>query len=177
MDIETFFDRIRQNLIDLMNRELTNLGLARVQTAAWIRLMVEVDNESGNVIGVSRVAKAFNSQKTKIFQGSDFNEIANEMLPRMKTQIKTPALINYRFKFDEILFLDGNFYQLSLTQGSFYLPLPDWIMKKKAVINPENENDKECFKLVVNAALHYVKSHPERISNLRNRLIITIGLY
>ena len=26
MDVETFFDRIRENLIDLMNRELVDLG-------------------------------------------------------------------------------------------------------------------------------------------------------
>ena len=32
MDVDTFFDRIRQNRIDLINRELTDLGSARVQT-------------------------------------------------------------------------------------------------------------------------------------------------
>ena len=42
-------------------------------------------------------------------------------------------------------------------------------MKKKAIINPKDENDEECFKWAVTAALHYVdiKSHPEPISNLR----------
>ena len=30
MDVETFLDRIRQNLIDLMNKELTDLDSARV---------------------------------------------------------------------------------------------------------------------------------------------------
>ena len=34
MDIDTFFDRIRQNLIDTMNRELTDLGSAKVQMIA-----------------------------------------------------------------------------------------------------------------------------------------------
>ena len=32
MDVHTFFDRIRQNLIDLISRELTDLNSARVQT-------------------------------------------------------------------------------------------------------------------------------------------------
>ena len=39
MDVDTFFKRIRQNLIDLMNRELMELGLAKVQTTAWIRFI------------------------------------------------------------------------------------------------------------------------------------------
>ena len=35
-------------------------------------------------------------------------------------------------------------------------------------INPKNENDEECFKWAVTAALHYkeIKSHPERVSNI-----------
>ena len=31
MDIDTFFDQVRQNLIDLISRELTDLNSARVQ--------------------------------------------------------------------------------------------------------------------------------------------------
>ena len=96
------------------------------------------------------------------------NEIVNEIFAHMKAQIENPALANSRFKFDEVLFLDVNFCQLNLTRGIFYLPLPDWIAKKKAVINPENENDEECFEWAVTTALHYVdiKSNAERISNL-----------
>ena len=58
-----------------------------------------------------------------------------------------PGLIGLRergFRFDEVLLLDVGFHQLNLTRGSSYLPLPSWIPKKKAVINPKNEND-ECF--------------------------------
>ena len=58
-------------------------------------------------------------------QGSDFEQIVDEMIAHMKTQIEKPALLNSRFRFDEILFLDINFHQLNLTRGSSYLPLPD----------------------------------------------------
>ena len=55
------------------------------------------------------------------------------------------------------------------TSSSSYLPLPDWIAKKKAVINPKNKNDKEHIKWTVSATLRHVeiKSNPERISKLR----------
>ena len=90
------------------------------------------------------------------------------MLAHMKTQIRNPALTNSRFVFNEVLFLDINFHQLNLTRGSSYLPLSDWIVSKKAVINPKNENDKEFFKCAVTVALHRekIKSHPECISNI-----------
>ena len=106
---------------------------------------------------------------TEIFQGSNLDEIINETLAHMKMQIENPALINSRFMFDEVLFLDVNFHQLNLTRGSSYIPLPNWIVSKKRVINPKNENDEECFKWAVTATLHYkeIKSHPEQISNLK----------
>ena len=37
MDVDTFFSRIRGELISLITRELTDLNSARVQTTAWIR--------------------------------------------------------------------------------------------------------------------------------------------
>ena len=76
-------------------------------------------------------------------------------------------LLNSRFRFDEVLFIDVNFHQLNLTRGSSYLPLPDWIVKKEAIINPQSE-DEECFKWSVITALKWtnIKSNPECMSNL-----------
>ena len=110
MDADTFFDRIRQNLIDLMNRILTDLGSARVQTTAWIRFRQALEDDFGNIIGVNRAELPLNSRMTEIFQGSDLNEIVNEMFTHMKTQIENPALTNSRFVFDEVLLLDISFY-------------------------------------------------------------------
>ena len=165
MDVDTFFDWIRQNLIDLMNREL---GSARVQTTICIRFRQALEHFE-NVIGFDRVELPFNSRTMEIFQGSNLNEIVNEMFAHMRTQIENPALTNSRFVFDEVLFLDVNFHQLNLTRGSSNIPLPDWIVSRKAGINPKNENDEKCFKWAVIAALHHkeIKSHPKRISNIK----------
>ena len=64
-------------------------------------------------------------------------------------------------------YLDTNFHQLNLTRGSSYLPLSPWLTNKRAIINPQND-DNECFKWAVIAALEFsnIKSHPERVSNL-----------
>ena len=169
MDIDTFFDWIRENLIDLINREVKELGSVRVQTTAWIGFRQALEDDLGNVTGYDRVRLPFNSRMTEIFQGSDLNEIGNEMFAHMRTQIENPALANSRFVFDEVLFLDINFHQLNLTRGSSYIPLSSWIESKKAVINPKNENHKECFKWAVIAGLYHkeIKSHPERVSNLK----------
>ena len=130
---------------------------ARLQTTMWIRFVK--DNE--------RTELAFNSRMMNFRQGSDLDQIVDEMFAHMMTQIENPALLNSRFKFDEVLFLYANFHQLNLMRGSSYLRLSPWLAKKKAIINPQNNNE-ECFKWAVIVSLEFpnIKSHPERISNL-----------
>ena len=127
------------------------LNSVRVQTTTWIRF-IKNDN---------RVELAFNSRMTNMYRGSDLEQIVDEMIAHMKTQIENPALLNSRFRYDEVLFLDANFHQLTLMKGSCYLPLPDLLARKKAIINPQN-NDEECFKWAVISALRWteIKSHP-----------------
>ena len=109
MDADTFFNHIRGDLINLITREQTVLNSVRVQTTTWIRFIKDDD----------RVELAFNSRMTNVHQGSDLDQIVDEMIAHMKTQIENPALLNSRFRFDEVLFLDINFHQLNLTGGSF----------------------------------------------------------
>ena len=70
---------------------------------------------------------------------------------------------------DQIMHLHINFHRLVLTRGSSYMKLPEWIAKKKAVINPKN-NDEKCFKWAVIAALHHedIKKDHLRISKLQH---------
>ena len=82
---------------------------------------------------------------TRVYRGSKTDQIVAGMIANMKCQIENPALLNSRFVFDEFLYLEVNFHQLNLTRGSSYLPLPDWLARKKAIVNPHND-DEECFK-------------------------------
>ena len=102
---------------------------------------------------------------TEVHQGSNLGRKVDGMFTHMKTQIENPTLVNSRFRFDEVLFLDVNFHQLNLTRGSSYIPLPDWVVKKKAIINPHND-DEECFKWAVTAASEIGKDL-QRVSNLK----------
>ena len=114
---DTFFNRIRGELFRLITRELTDLSSARIPMTTWIRFVK--DN--------NRVEKAFNSRMMSVHRGSNLDQIVDGIITHMKTQIKNPALLNSRFKFDEVLFLNINFHWLNLTRGSSYLPLPDWL--------------------------------------------------
>ena len=143
------------------------MGAIRAQTATWIRL--KKDGPAGPRVMQQPhdelVELAFNSRMMNVYNLNDLNEIVDEMIDNMKFQIENPALLNGRFVFDEVLFTNVDFHQLNLTRGSSYLPLPGWFVKKKAIINPKNE-DKECFKWAVIAAPINIKD-PQRISKLK----------
>ena len=157
MDPDTFLNRIRRSLIELLKRE-SRTGAVRAQTTPWIRF--KKDDEL--------VELSFNSRMMNVYNLSDLDEIVNEMINHTKEQIENPALLNSRFVFDEVLFTNVDFHQLNLTRRSSYLPLPDWLAKKKAIINPKNE-DKECFKWAVIAASRWeeINNNPEKISKLK----------
>ena len=125
MGPDTFLNRMRRFLIDLLKKE-SQTGAVRSQTTIWIRF--RKDRELFEL--------AFNSRMTNVYNLSDLDEI---VIAHMKGQIQNPALLNSRFIFDEILFTNVDFHRLNLTRGSSYLPLPNWLARKKAILNPKKK--------------------------------------
>ena len=157
MDPDTHFNRIKSQLIVTLKKESKGRSV-KVQTTTWIRF--KQDEEL--------VELAFNSRMTDVHNLSEVEEIVDEMINHMKEQVENLALLNSRFVFDEFLFMNIDFHQLNLTRGSSYIPLPQWLDNKKAIINPCNE-DQECFKWAVIAASRWeeIGKNPQRISNLK----------
>ena len=158
MDPDTYFNRIKSQLIVTLKKESKGRSV-KVQTTTWIRF--KQDDEL--------VELAFNSRMTNVHNLSEIDEIVDEMIAHMKEQIGNPALLNSRFIFDQVLFMmNTDFHQLNLTRGSSYIPLPQWLANKKAIINPHNE-DQECFKWAVIAASRWeeIGKDPQRVSNLK----------
>ena len=158
MDPDMFFTRVRCFLVELLTRE-SRTGAVRSQAITWIRF-----RKDGEMVEL-----AFNSRMSNIYNLSDMSEIVNGMITHMKQQIENPALSDSTFIFNEVIHMDVDFHRLNLTSRSSYLPLPDWLARKKAIINPHNE-DQECFKWAVIAAMRWeeIDSHPEQINKLKS---------
>ena len=103
-----------------------------------------------------------------VYNLSDMDEIVSAMIEHMKQQIENPALRDSKFVFNRIIQMDIDFHRLNLTRGSSYIPLPDWLAKMKAIINPKN-SDLECFKWAVIAAMRWeeIDRDHQRMSKLR----------
>ena len=171
IDVDIFFNKIGKRLIELIEQELKTRTSARIQTTAWIRFVRDGPprgpGEAHDEEGKERVELAFNSLMTSVYRGSEMDQIVDRMIAYMKFQIENPALLNSRFVFNDFLYLDVNFHQLNLMRGSSYLPLPDWLVRKKVIVNPHND-DEECFKWsVITAEKVGMKKDPQHVSNLR----------
>ena len=158
MGVNTYFARTRKFLIDLLNKETTNRAV-RSQATIWIRFTRD---------GVEMVNLAFNSRMMTVYNLNDKNEIVTAMIEHMAQQTENPALRNSKFVFDRILHTDIDFHRLNLTRSSSYIPLPDWLMKKKAIINPRN-SDMECFKWAIIPAMKWesIDRDHQRVSKLK----------
>ena len=111
---------------------------------------------------------AFNSRMTPVYMLNDIESIVQSMINHMTQQVENPALRDSKFVFDSIMYTDISIHRLNLTRGSSYIPLPDWLSEKKAILNPKNL-DMKCFKWSVIAALKWeeIDRDYQRVSKLR----------
>ena len=157
MDTDMFFTRVRRFLIDLLMKE-SHTGAVHSQATTWISF-----TKDGEMLEL-----AFNSRMLNVYNLSDMNEIVNAMVTHMAQQIENPALSDSKFVFDEVVHMDVDFHRLNLTRGSSYLPLPDWVAKRKAIINPKN-SDLEWFKWKKISAMRWeeIDRDHQRITKLK----------
>ena len=88
----------------------------------------------------------------------------------LETKMKGSSYI-----FERIDLLEYHLYKISLNRGSSYIKSHEWIKNKGVTINPKNKD--KCFQYATTAAMNHqnINHNPERISNLKNHLIITVG--
>ena len=70
------------------------------------------------------------------------------------------------FIFESVDLLSYNFHKRSLKREKSCKKSPEWVIKKRAAINPENKDNK-CFQYLITVALNHekIENHPERIPN------------
>ena len=157
MDLSTFFSKIRNSVSSVLKKGTSQRAI-HLQTTTWIRFMK----------GDKLVNLAFNSRMTPVYMLNDIDPIVQSVINHMSQQVENPVLRDSKFVFDGIMYTNVSIHRLNLTRGSSYIPLPDWLAKKKAIINPKNLDEK-CFKWSVIAASKWeeIDSNHQRVSKLR----------
>ena len=72
------------------------------------------------------------------------------------------------FVFESVELLSYHVHKARLKRGKPYIKAPEWVINKRATINPNNKGNK-CFRDSITVVLNHqnIESHPERISNTK----------
>ena len=111
----------------------------------------------------------FHSFVETITGESDLSELFNVMTSRLIELSQQFQNQGSGWQFRKVESLDINIDPFESIYGSSYIPLPEKIADKKAIINVKNLNDNECFKWAVTSAIYTAKNIPERLNkNMRD---------
>ena len=113
----------------------------------------------------SKILNLYKSRNIEIMKGSETNEIIEELSESLLQNCQKhleESMGGSKFVHDSIDLLHYHLQKIGLKRGGLYKDSPVWLKKKKATINPKN-NDDNCFQYALTIALNYqnIKKDPK----------------
>ena len=121
--------------------------------------MTRTDLTNGNIIDTYPY---FHSQTIENHEGINESEIIDSMIETIEERFQNFTNRGSNWVLERVLSLDVQMTQYIPLRGRSYIPLPNVLKNKKAIINMKND-DNECFKWCTTRALFPVKKNAERI--------------
>ena len=115
----------------------------------------EIDIEKGRFFFNYRT-EGINSKIYLNDESKDEKVLLNRMTEEIIDEITYMPMYKTGWYFYEVIRLEIHTVDYKAIKGYSYIPLPEFIMRKKAIINMENKDDK-CFLWSVLRYLHPVK--------------------
>ena len=108
----------------------------------------------------------FNSNTHINIQSTDVKEILKNVIFTINGTINFYQQNGSGWYFKEIIHLEIHTVNYSPMKGSSYIPLPDWIMRKKAIVSLRNKDNK-CFIWSILRYLHPRQKNDSRLADLK----------
>ena len=110
----------------------------------------------------------FNSDTYINLESTDVKEILTKVIRLIIEKITIYQQNGSGWYFKEIVHLEIHTVKYNPMRGSSYIPLPDWITKKKAILNIKN-NDEKCFLWCVLRYLNPKGKNAELLTDLKQK--------
>ena len=162
LSIKEYLDKIKPYLTDII------INLQKSDT--WkIQLTVAINSISSKDPDEKRKMHS-KSDNIEFMPYDNVNEFINELFESLLSRYQIGLETSMRgsdFIFDSVQLLYYKCHKINFKLGGSYIDSPGWIEKKKATINPNNEDDK-CFQYATTVALNHeeIKRNPQRISKI-----------
>ena len=110
------------------------------------------------------------SKALEVFTGSDTEDVIdklfNTLLQRFQRAQETSNERGSEFIPDSVELLYYHFQRTDIRRAESYITSPDWILSKKATINPKNEKDNKCFQWSIVLGLNYSKIKEKELKKI-----------
>ena len=111
------------------------------------------------------------SDNEEIRLGNETDDIIKRLINSFLNNYQKEEIIlrnGSNFVFESVDLLSYHIHKTKLKKGKSYIKSPEWILNKRATINPKNKDNK-CFQYSITVALNHqnIENHPERISNIK----------
>ena len=108
----------------------------------------------------------FNTEIYINLESTDVEDILSKMIKEILEKISIFQRNGSGWYFKEVSSLEIHIVDYKPIKGSSYIPLPDFIMKKKSIINIQNKDNK-CFLWSILHYLHPVQMNEVRLTDIR----------
>ena len=130
-----------------------------IKTILYLKCVMRRETSTGKV----RQEFAFHSAIKIILEGTDVEEVFNEMVDEIEAAIqKTENAEGSGWTLERIINIELHTATWDPLNAGSYIELPTALKNKKAIINMKNQDDK-CFMWSVLRALNPKDNHPERV--------------
>ena len=108
----------------------------------------------------------FNTETYINLESTDVKVILSQMIKEILEKISIYQRNGSGWYFKEVSSLEIHIIDYKPIKGGSYIPLPDFIMKKKSIINIQNKHNK-CFLWPILRYLHPVQINETRLTDIR----------
>ena len=118
------------------------------------------------VVGLKQDRAYFRSGTHINLKSTDVEKLINKCIKKIIEQLEIYVKNGSGWYFNEVVQLEIHIVEFNPAKGSTYIPLPDWISNKKAIVNIENKDQKR-FLWCALRYLHPKERDEERLTGLK----------
>ena len=128
--------------------------------------IMEQQHKEKRKIIITQDKAYFNTETYINLESTDVKAILSQMIKEILEKISIYQRNGSGWYFKEVSSFEIHTVDYKPIKGSSYIPLPDFIMKNKSIINIQNKDNK-CFLWSILRYLHLIQKNETRLTDIR----------
>ena len=155
LDIERFLEDVRELVVEKISASDMDLK---------VNLVLLADFKKGLGKNAEHLEKNFKTENEIVLKTTDVGEYFSKASGKIQREMEEFYARGSNWALRRIKSLEVRLNRYIPLRGASYMELPDYIRKKRAIINVKNQDNK-CFLWAILSALHPAHDNAERVTN------------